>query len=333
VNNKMPNLQVDYMGLKLTSPVVVASSGITQTVESIVKCAKAGAGAIVLKSLFEEQISAEVEHEIEQDADSLYLPEADDYVRNYTSANAIGKYLTLISQAKKSVDIPVIASIHCVSANHWTSFAKDVEKAGADGIELNIFIPPYNRKVKAKELEKRYLDIVSAVKANTSLPISLKIGYYFTNIYASLHAFSKSGIKGLVLFNRFLHPDIDVETLEITHGSVLSTPDEAPEVLRWIGLLSPELKVDMAATTGIHQAPDAIKMILAGAKVVQLCSTIMKNGTEQITKINNEIKEWMQRKEFSTVKEFQGLMAKDNKEMGPSFERVQYMKLSFGEKK
>ncbi len=332
MTQRHPNTETEYMGLTLPSPLVVASSNVTKSIDTIKKCAEAGAGAIVLKSLFEEQIAAEVAHEMNKNEDSLYLPEAVDYIQNYTQEYAVANYLDLIKGAKAAIEIPVIASVHCVSPLEWTRFARDVEKAGADGLELNIFLPPYDPRTKGSDLEQRYLDIIKAVRKETGLPIALKTGYYFTNLYKTLAKFSRTGVNALVLFNRFLHPDVDVERLTLKSGTVLSAREEAVRSLRWIGILSSELEIDLSATTGIHETEDVLKQLLVGAKTVQLCSTILKNGINRIREIQSGLEEWMERKEFDTSTAFRGMLNQRNTKTSDAFERVQYMKLSFNDK-
>ncbi|MBU1537391.1 dihydroorotate dehydrogenase-like protein [Myxococcota bacterium] len=326
------NLNVTYMGLSLPSPLVAASSSMTHTLDGVTACAWAGAGAVVLKSLFEEQITAQVEHELSLTEDSLYLAEAADYVRNYTTENAVGDYLELIKKSKAAVDVPVIASIHCVTPRGWTRFAHEAELAGADGIECNVFIPPFDQKLKGADLEQRHLDIVAAIRKETSLPIALKVGYYFSNLYRTLLKFGRSDIQSLVLFNRFLYPDMDISTMKMNSSSVLSTSADALRSLRWIGILSPEIPVQLAASTGIHDSADAIKQLLAGAQVVQVCSSLIKNGPGHFKTLNEGISGWMAGKGFSSIDEFRGALACDKNDIGAAYERVQYMKLSFGDK-
>lgn len=325
------NLRVSYMGLTLPSPVIAASSTLTQTMDGIKACAMAGAGAVVIKSLFEEQILAQAEHELKVTEDSLYLAEAADYVRSYTTENAIGQYLELIAKAKKTVDIPVIASIHCVSPGAWTRFAREAEQAGADAIECNVFIPPFDKRLKGKDLEQRYLDIITSIRAQTTLPVALKVGYYFTNLFKTLHDLGASGVRALVLFNRFLHPDIDVAAMKVVPGSGLSSSAEAARALRWIGILSPEFPVDLCASTGIHEPEDAIKQLLAGATTVQACSSILKNGPSHFTTLNEGISNWMKGKSFDSIDAFRGALSAQDATLGEAYERMQYMKLSFGD--
>ncbi|MDP2890705.1 MAG: diguanylate cyclase, partial [Bacteroidota bacterium] len=215
----MINLETKYMGLKLKNPIIVASSGLTNSIEKIKDLENAGAGAIVLKSIFEEQINNEVSDLINRDPQNLY-PEAEDYIWNYTRNNSITRHLNLLSEAKKETEIPIIASINCMSASEWTVFAKDFENAGADALELNLFFVPTARLRSSEEIEQLYLKIVSDVKKQVTIPVSVKIGYYYTNLVSMADRLVAHGANALVLFNRFYEPDINIEKMQITSSEV-----------------------------------------------------------------------------------------------------------------
>lgn len=323
----MINLETTYMGLQLKNPVIVSSSGLTNSVRKIKIIEEKGAGAIVLKSLFEEQITNEARHLIGKDPKNASYPEAEDYIQNYVKGNSVSNYLTLIKEAKEAVSIPVIASINCVSSSDWTSFAKEIEKAGADAIELNAFVVPNDRNMTSAKYEEIYYNIFNAVKKEVNIPISMKLGIYFTNLFTVADRLNAAGADSLVLFNRFYEPDIDIEDMSMTSAEVLSSPGDIRKSLRWVGMLSDKIKgIDISATTGIHSGEAAIKQLLAGAKTVQICSAVYEHGFDRITAIIEEMTDWMNRKEFKTVDDFRGKLSYGNIPDSAMYERAQFMK-------
>ncbi len=323
----MINLETTYMGLTLKNPVVVSSSGLTNSVRKIKILEEKGAGAVVLKSLFEEQITNEASHLISSDPKNSAYPEAEDYIVNYVKGNSISNYLELIREAKKSVSIPIIASINCVSSKDWTSFAKEIEKAGADAIELNIFIVPNDKNKSSEAYEKLYYEVFSAVKKQVNIPIAMKLGVYFTNMMAVANRLNADGADALVLFNRFYEPDIDIDKMEMTSAEVLSSPADIRKSLRFVGMISDKIRgIDISASTGIHDGEAAIKQLLAGAKTVQLCSTIYENGFDRVTDIVADITKWMKKKEYTSVDEFRGKLSYGQVEDSAVYERAQFMK-------
>lgn len=321
----MANLSTTYMGLQIKSPLVIGSSGLTNSVENIEKFAQLGAGAVILKSLFEEQIIHEVNHTIHQSTENYY-PEAEDYIKNYTKQNNVQDYLNLIKNAKEKVDIPIIASINCTSASEWTSFAKSIEDAGADGLELNIFVMPSDPNTTGAENEDIYFDIVEKVKEATKLPISVKVSYHFSNLANTLEKLSWTGIKSITLFNRFFSPDIDIDKLEVKPSFVFSKAEDLGISLRWVALLSNRLRCEVAASTGIHSGQALIKQLLAGAQTVQVASLLYKEGINSVSSLLSELGEWMDKKEFATIDDFRGLLSIDRAANPGAYERVQFMK-------
>lgn len=322
----MANLATTYMGLNIKSPLVIGSSGLTNSVENIEKFAKLGAGAIVLKSLFEEQIMHEADFVLKQDTSSNYYPEAEDYILNYTKQNSVQNYLDLIKGAKEKVDIPIIASINCTSASEWTSFAKSIEAAGADGLELNIFVMPSDINRSSEENEQVYFDIVTKVKQETSLPISIKLSYHFSSLASTLEKLSWTGIKSLTLFNRFFSPDIDVDKMEVKPSFVYSKAEDIGISLRWVAMLSSRLRCELSASTGVHDGEAVIKQLLAGAQTVQIASVLYKEGIESVSGILNEMNKWMDEKGFADIAAFRGKMSIDKTANPGAYERVQFMK-------
>jgi dihydroorotate dehydrogenase (fumarate) len=319
----MLTLGTNYLGLKLKNPLVISSSGLTNSVDKIRRLAEAGAGAVVLKSLFEEQITYDAGVQVQ---DGLY-PEAHDYIINYAKSNSVEEYLRLIESAKKAVDIPVMASINCMSAAEWVSFARDIEKAGADALELNIFYMALQKELSSEKIEKSYYELVSRIREVTPIPLAVKIGHQFTNLPAVVNNLYMRGARGVVLFNRFYEPDIDIDHFKLTTSGVFSSPADIRQSLRWVGIISDQVEqIDIAASTGIHDSKAVIKQILAGARAVQLCSLLYKKGEGQLTIIAEELEAWMKKQGYKTLESFRGKL-NYSKIADPSlYERSQFMK-------
>jgi dihydroorotate dehydrogenase (fumarate) len=314
------------MGLTLRNPIIAGSSGLTNSIENIQKINEQGAGAIVLKSLFEEQINNAINKTFSEADNNYSYPEAMDYISHYTRENDLEGYLNLIREAKKKTDIPIIASINCVSSSEWMSFAKNIQDAGADALELNLFVLPSDPRRKADQHEQVYFDILRAVMKQVKIPVSAKISHYFSGFSNMALQLSWTGISGLVMFNRFYTPDIDIDKFEVTSGNVFSTPGEMAITLRWVALLSDKVQCDIAASTGIHDGRAAIKQLLAGAKAVQVASVLYQKGFEQIGIMTKEMEEWMDAHHFATTKDFIGRLSFRGSENPAAYERVQFMK-------
>ena len=325
----MFNLSTQYLGLNLKNPIIVSSSSLTNNVNGIVSCANSGAGAVVLKSLFEEQITAELDT-IENDPSIENHPEAADYVRQLGMDLQSDSYLKLIEDAKKSVDMPIIASLNCISKEKWLDYAKQIEQAGADALELNIAIMPKDFHSLPEEIEELVVDIVKNVRQKVSIPLSVKLGPYFTSIPKVVQQLQEAGVNGLVLFNRFYRPDVDIEKLEIVPGYRYSTPEEISLSLRWIGILSRQVKIDLAGSTGIFDGVGVIKQILAGAKATQICSTVYINGFKQIGIMLERVKFWMQTHNYESLDDFRGILSHKNTQKPAYFERLQYIRALVG---
>lgn len=325
----MIDLSTKYMGLQLRNPIIVGSSGLTKSVEKIKEFEAKGAGAVVLKSLFEEQILHDSNHVIENSEIYHDYPEAADYIQNMTKSSYIDDYLKLIKEAKAAVKIPVIASINCISKSEWVSIAKDMEKAGADGLEINIFFLPYDININSAAYEKLYFDIIESIKAQVKIPIALKIGYYFSGLVNTVQRLSWTGISSLVMFNRFFTADINLDEMKLQPSNMFSSPNEMAIPLRWIAILSGDIRCDISATTGIHDANGVIKQLLAGATTTQICSTIYQNGSDQISKIVEGLTNWMEKKNYKTIADFRGKFCIKKNENPAMFFRGQYMKHLF----
>lgn len=322
----MANLSTSYMGLKLKNPIIIGSSGLTNSVENIKEAAANGAAAVVLKSLFEEQIMHSASHTLMQNEGANFYPEAEDYIRNYTRDSDLDNYLKLIRDSKKAVDIPVIASINCISSREWTDFAKKIEEAGADALELNIFVLPSDPTHSGEQNEAIYFDILEKITKTVKIPVSAKISYYFSGMAKMVLKLSWTGISGLVLFNRFFSPDIDIDRFEVKATNVFSTPAELSTSLRWVAMLSSKVQCDIAASTGIHDGKSVIKQLLAGAKAVQVASVIYKKGFKEVKVMLDEIEAYMEQHNFKSLDQFIGRMSVKPAENPAAYERVQFMK-------
>lgn len=319
----MPNLETNYLGLKLKNPIIVSSSGLTATVQRVVEMEQNGAGAVVLKSLFEEQIL----HDAGKLEVSNDYPEAFDYIRAYTKANSVGDYLTLIKEAKSKVSIPIIASINCVSSTDWVDFAKKIEAAGADALEVNVYFLPTENDKPASFYENTYLELAEKLRKAVKLPIAFKLGNHFTNVLWLIRELYFRKINGVVLFNRFYEPDIDINKLKMVSSEVFSHPADIRASLRWVALASNKVpNMSVAASTGIHSGEAVVKMLLAGASATQVCSSIYKGGPAAIATMVETLEKWMTEKGYSNVDEFRGLLSYAKIFDPAAYERSQFMR-------
>lgn len=319
----MADLSVNYLGLKLKSPVIVSSSGLTDAVDKIVEIEKAGAGAVVLKSIFEEQLKHEANQYI---VDNDY-PEAEDYIRNYTRDNSVDKYLDLIEEAKKQVKIPVIASVNCVTSSEWVNFATKIEEAGADALEVNVFFLPVNKEASSLDYEKVYCDLADELKQRLSIPVAFKLGRQFSNLTNIVNRLYHRNLDGVVLFNRFYEPDIDVDKLKLTAAEVFSTPSEIRQTLRWIGIVAGSVEgIDISASTGVHDGESVVKLLLAGASAVQVCSVLYKKGIPFLKIIIDEVEVWMNKNNFNSIADFKGKLSYRGIKDPVLYERSQFMR-------
>ncbi len=323
----MIDTSVKYLGITLKNPIVVGSCGLTSTIESLKKLESCGAGAVVLKSIFEEQILQQTDSEIQevQKNSLLYsqMSESFDYIDTYIKDKTVDAYVQLISQAKQSLLIPVIASINCVSDFEWTTFAKKIEKAGADALELNVFLSAAD--VTETNFEQTISAIANKVSASVSIPVCVKISSSFTKISQTIQTIAQSNVKGIVLFNRFYSPDIDLESLQIVNSGRYSNPADYTLPLRWIGLNANKVSCDLIASTGIHTGDAVVKQILAGAAAVQVVSALYTNGYDHIQTMLAQLEAFMNSKGYQYIDQFKGKLAvKENN--AAAYERIQFMK-------
>ncbi len=322
------DLSTTYLGLKLRTPIVPSASPLSETLDGAKRLEDAGASAIVLSSVFEEQLAheqLEMEHHLTHGTESY--AEATSYFPD-TQLGDLGPETCLdhIRKVKSAVDVPVIASLNGTTPGGWTSFATWMEQAGADAVELNLYNIPTDPDQPAEEIEKGYEEILCAVKGAVNIPVALKLGPFFTNMGHVAKRFDKAGADGLVLFNRFYQPDIDLEELEVVSNVLLSTPQAMRLPLRWIAILSGRVEADLAATSGIGHSCDVIKMLLAGAKVTQVCSVLLKAGIDHLRQLELGLVEWLEENEYESVEQMRGSMSQRNVADPAAFERAQYMK-------
>lgn len=319
----MTDLSTTYLGLKLKNPVIVSSSGLTDSLEKLKVLEKNGAGAVVLKSLFEEQIRFEAGKLLSNATHT----EAGDYITNYSRSNTLDNYLNIIENAKKELTIPIIASINCVSSGEWVEFARRIQEAGADALELNVFFFPSDKDFRSDDYEQIYYELALKVKARVSIPVSFKLGQNFTSLLNIVDRLFYRGIKGVVLFNKFYEPDIDIDRMTFKSGSVFSSPSDVSKPLRWVGIISKQVEhIDIAASTGVHDGKSVIKLILAGARAVMVCSALYKKGPEQLSVILNELEDWMKKNNVHSIEEIRGKMNYGKIEDPRIYERSQFMR-------
>jgi len=323
------DLSTTYLGLKLRSPLVPsAAQPLTENVDNIKRMEDAGAAAVVMHSLFEEQLSLErrdlyesMTQGTESFAEALtYFPEPSEF--------HVGPelYLQNITKAKAAVQIPIIASLNGATPGGWSEYAKEIQKAGADAIELNIYWIPTDPSLTSIRIEDTYIDILRSVKEQVSIPVAVKLSPFFTNFANMARRLEAVGADGLTLFNRFYQPDLDLESLEVTPNILLSTPMAMRLPLRWIAILRDQVGLSLAATSGIHRATDAIKMLMVGADVTMLCSALLRHGVKHITTVENEMRAWLEEHEYESVQQLQGSMSQKNCPDPAAFERAQYMR-------
>jgi len=323
------DLSTTYLGLKLRNPLVLSASPISAEVDKVKKAEDLGAAAVVMYSLFEEQINHEI-NEIDHfltsseasSAEALsYFPEPAEFKNLHAE-----EYLELITRLKKSVKIPIIGSLNGVSAGGWMNYAKKIEQAGADALELNIYYIATDMEMTSTKVEELYIENVKTVKKAVKIPVAIKLSPYFSAFANMAKKLDKAGADGLVLFNRFYQPDIDLKTLEVVPNLQLSTPHEMRLPLRWIAVLYGQIKASLAATTGIHTAEDVIKMIMVGADVTMLTSVLLKHGLTKISEIVAGIKKWMEENEYESVKQMKGSMSYKSIAEPAAYERANYIK-------
>jgi len=328
------DLSTTYLGMKLKNPIVPSASPLSHSLDSMKRLEDAGASAIVMYSLFEEQIAheaAELNHYLtygsETFAEALtYFPDPGEYNLGPE------EYVNHVRKAKESLGIPVIGSLNGISTGGWIKYAKKIEEAGADALELNVYYIPTDPKLTAQDVEDRYLEVLNAVKTTVKIPVAMKLSPFFSSMANMAHRLDQAGASGLVLFNRFYQPDIDLETLEMKPSVHLSTPQAMRLPLRWVAILYGRVKASLAATSGIHTAEDVLKMLMAGADVTMMASSLLKNGPQRITEVLARMDQWMLEHEYVSVAQMKGSMSQKSVADPSAYERANYMKVLQGYK-
>ncbi len=322
------NLTTTYLGLTLRSPLVPSASPLSEDLDNIKRMEDAGAGAVVLYSLFEEQLARErheLFHHLTYGTNSFpealtFFPEAGEFHLGPEG------YLDHIRAAKEAVDIPIIASLNGSSTGGWTDYAHRMEQAGADALELNIYYIPTDMALTGAQVEQTYLDILHAVKSTVRIPVAVKLSPYFSNMAFMARRLDETGADGLVLFNRFYQPDIDLDELEVRPRVLLSTPQALRLPLTWIGILYGRVHADLAGTSGVHSADDVIKLLMVGARVTMMCSALLRNGIGYLRVVEHELRAWLEQHEYESVAQLQGSMSQEHSPDPSAFERVQYIR-------
>ena len=328
----MNSLATEYLGLELSSPLVMSSSPLCEDLDAVRRAEDAGAGAVVLHSLFEEQLTIE-SHDLDRHLSrhEYNFPEAAGYFPEMASYN-LGPdgYLEHLRRAKDAVDIPVIASLNGVSSGGWIDFARRIEQAGADALELNAYFLPTDPLVTGAEVEAMYVDLVRDVGLTVTLPLAVKLSHFFSAIPNIAHRLERAGAKGLVLFNRFYQPDLDIERLEVVPNLTLSTSSELRLRIRWVAILHGHVDVDLAVTGGVHSAEDVVKALMAGAAATMMTSALLRHGVDHLARVQAGLLAWMEEHEYESVRQMRGCMSSAAVAEPAAFERSNYLRVLRG---
>ena len=320
------NTHTKYLGLDIESPIIAGSCGLTNDIEHLKQLEAAGAGAVIIKSVFEEQIIFDIKRNLSMMAPTDNYGMSYEYVASHVADDSLGKYFDLIREAKRQLHIPVIGSINCYSFENWMTYTQRFQEAGCDALELNMAILPYETTLSYEDVDRLFSDIINTLKKSVSIPVSIKVSQNFTDMANFMQRLSWMGINGITMFNKPLNVDIDVNTMQLHHAPSLSSPDELYNTLRWVAILCKKLRCDISASTGVHTADDVVKMLLAGAGTVQVVSCLYKNGVDYMRTLNDGLQAWMKSKGYDSVDQFRGMLAVKNHEQASMFFRTQFMK-------
>ena len=315
-----------YLGLELKSPVIAGSCGLTANVDNLCKLEKAGAGAVVIKSVFEEQIIYDIKRNTHVMAPVGNYGESYEYIAQHVADDSLNKHFSMIREAKLRLSIPVIGSVNCYSYENWLTYAKRFEECGCDALELNMAILPYETSLSADDVERTFNNIIQTLKKSVTIPISIKVGSYFTDMAKFMQQLSWTGVQGITIFNKSLEVDIDIEKEEMTNASVLSAPESLYNTLRWTAILSKKLRCDLSATTGVSKPEDIVKLLLAGATTIQVASSLYNNGVEYMQQLTEGLSAWMQRKGYDSIDQFRGKLSVKGNETASLAMRSQFMR-------
>lgn len=315
-----------YLGLELKTPIIVGSCGLTADVDKMVQMENAGAGAIVVKSVFEEQIIYDIKRNTHVVAPTDNYGDSYEYIAMHVADDSLEKHFAMIREAKQRLTIPVIGSVNCFSYENWLTYAKKFEEAGCDALELNMAILPYETSLSADDVERTFSQIINTLRKSISIPISIKVGTYFTDMAKQMQQLSWMGIQGVTMFNKNVQVDIDIEKETLTNASYLSNPEDIYNTLRWIAILSKKMRCDLSASTGVYTSDDVVKMLLAGATSVQVVSCLYKNGIESLRQLNEGLQRWMEKKGYDSIAKFRGKLAVQPTDKASVAMRTQFMK-------
>jgi dihydroorotate dehydrogenase (fumarate) len=320
------NTETKYLGLHLKNPIVVGSCGLTADVDKMVQMEQAGAGAVVVKSVFEEQIIHDIKRNTHMVAPTDSYGDSYEYIAQHVADDSMERHFSMIREAKRRLTIPVIGSINCFSYENWLTYAQKFEEAGCDALELNMAILPYETSLSADDVERTFSQVITTLRKSISIPISIKVGTYFTDMAKQMQQLSWMGIQGVTMFNKSVEVDIDIENECLKNASFLSNPEDMYKTLRWVAILSKKMRCDLSASTGVYTAADVVKMLLAGATTVQVVSCLYKNGIDTIRELHEGLTAWMERKGYNAISDFRGKLAVMPAEKASVAMRTQFMK-------
>lgn len=320
------NTETKYLGLELKSPIVVGSCGLTSDVDKMVQMEEAGAGAVVIKSVFEEQIIHDIKRNTHMVAPTDSYGDSYEYIAQHVADDSLEQHFSMIREAKRRLTIPVIGSINCFSYENWLTYAQKFQEVGCDALELNMAILPYETSLSSDDVERTFNQIINTLRKSITIPISIKVGTYFTDMAKQMQQLSWMGIQGVTMFNKSVQVDIDIENETLKNASYLSTHEEMYNTLRWVALLSKKMRCDISASTGVYTADDVVKMLLAGATSVQVVSCLYKNGIDTLRELNSGLYSWMERKGYNSIADFRGKLAVMPAEKASVAMRTQFMK-------
>lgn len=316
----------EYLGLKLKSPIIVGSCGLTGNLNDLLRIEQHGAGAVVLKSVFEEEIIHDIKRNTHITAPTENYGESYEYIASHVADDSLAKRFALIKEAKQRLTIPVIGSINCFSHENWLTYAKKFEECGCDALELNMAILPYETGLSSEDVDRTYNNIIQALRLSVSIPISVKVGPYFTDMAKFMQRLSWLGIQGITMFNKSMQIDIDINDLTMRSASCISSPEVFYDTLRWVAILTNKLRCPISAVGGVYSPEDTVKLLLAGAGTVQVVSCLYKNGIEYLDTLTNGLRKWMEEKGYESIDQFRGKMSVPPHDKASIAMRTQFMR-------
>ena len=319
------NTNIEYLGLKLKSPIVAGSCGLTANADNLCRLEEAGAGAVVLKSIFEEQIIYDIKRNTHVYAPVGNYGDSYEYVAQHVADDSVAKHFALIREAKRRLSIPVIGSINCFSYENWLTYARQFQDAGCDALELNMAIMPFETSLSTDDVERTFANIIQSLRKSIDIPISIKVGHYFTDLAKFMQQLSWTGIQGITMFNKSLQVDVDLEGEKLCNADSLTFPGELYNTLRWTAILSRKLRCNLCATTGVENGGDVAKLLLAGATAVQVASCLYRHGLDYMRTLNTELQQWMEHKGYESIDQFKGKLALRPSDKASMLMRTQFM--------